>query len=562
MLALRLLFTSFFILLYGFPTLAAADSRPITTLDTIEYFQVPHTLSLDKAQARFQLGDTQTSQRSLLSLGISDNVTWVQLSVTNHGQRVLSRRLTVGKTWIDHINVYLFQSGLLVQHWETGDSHLPADEHLVPGLGYTISMKIPPGKHHILISASSNDPMTLPIQLLSPQEATNNDTFIHFSSAFVYGILASLIGFNLVLYITLKQPYPLFYCLYISCFICVNITYNGYGFAWIYPNSTFLQDYATLALMILHGISGVAFVVSYLDVSRHIPKIYKLLIFYSLCGIVVFIYYVYQFDHINTTRFAFSYLTLSSILMIITGLLSINKIKDAKSFSFSVLCSMVGLLTTTFTIWGFIPYNYYTYHGAVLGVLCEAIILAIIITIRLKDIESERIKNKHLSCYDPLTNLYNRRAFYQYGHPTLESAYDEKTSLACVMMDLDHFKIINDTYGHDTGDQVLLHIAHILTNNLREDDIIARWGGEEIVILLPNTTMSEASILMERIRLTLENTPLRTVKGMITVTASFGLSELIRNDTLEHLLSRADQQLFIAKQAGRNRISQTDALLS
>lgn len=558
MLTLRTLLTSMVILLYCYSSHALAHASESTTLDSVQYFQVPPSqkLSLSDVLARFHSGDSITSKRSFLSLGISNDITWVLLTITNHSQRSKNRRLTVGKTWIDTIRAYLLKGNTPIRSWQTGD-HYPADNQLVAGLGYTLDLILPSGKSNILISAASFDPMTLPIQLQSPIEARNNDTFIHFSSALMYGILGALIIFNLILHLTLRQPYPLFYCVYIACFIWVNIAYNGYGFAWIYPHSTAIQSYATLVLMVLHSIAGITFVLSYLSVNKHRPIIYRLLIGYALFGAMMISYYISQLEHINATHFAFSYLSLSTVLMIITAMLSLKKVSDTKYFLLSIMCSMAGLLTTTFTVWGFLPYNYYTYHGAVWGVLCEAIFLTVIITIRLKNIESERIKDRHLSLYDPLTDLFNRRGFTQYGNELIEEAFDTYTPLTCVMMALDHFKIINNTYGHAVGDAALIHTASILNAHLREGDLVSRWGGEEIAILLPHTMLDDAAVLIERNRRLLEETPLRTEKGMVTVTASFGVAILNPQDTLEHILSRADQELYMAKQRGRNQVSIT-----
>ncbi|MGO1297120.1 MAG: 7TMR-DISM family protein [Vibrio sp.] len=371
MLTLRTLLTSIVILLYCCSSNALAHPAKSTTLDSIQYFQVPHTqkLSLNDVLERFYSGTSITSERKFLSLGISNDITWVLLTITNHSQHSKARRLTVGKTWIDNINAYLLKGNTPVRSWKTGD-HYHADNQLVAGLGYTINLILPSGKSRVLISAAALDPMTLPFQLQSPIEARNSDTFIHFSSALMYGMLGALIIFNFILHLTLRQPYPLFYCLYIICFIGVNISYNGYGFAWIYPDSTSIQSYATLVLMVLHAAAGITFVLSYLDVNKHLPIVYRLLIGYIVLGALTLAYYMGQLEHINATHFAFSYLSLSTVLMIITAILSLKKIDDAKYFLLSIMCSMTGLLITTFTVWGVLPYNYYTYHGAVWGVLC------------------------------------------------------------------------------------------------------------------------------------------------------------------------------------------------
>jgi diguanylate cyclase (GGDEF)-like protein len=132
------------------------------------------------------------------------------------------------------------------------------------------------------------------------------------------------------------------------------------------------------------------------------------------------------------------------------------------------------------------------------------------------------------------------------------------------MMDLDHFKVVNDTYGHLVGDKVLQAIAKLCENNLRESDIIGRYGGEEFLILLPetpgNSTETEANdehtakAVAERLRKMVESTPTQTAQGEIPITVSLGIAELTENvDDLDTLIDRADQALYQAKQSGRNQ---------
>jgi diguanylate cyclase (GGDEF)-like protein len=122
-------------------------------------------------------------------------------------------------------------------------------------------------------------------------------------------------------------------------------------------------------------------------------------------------------------------------------------------------------------------------------------------------------------------------------------------------MDLDRFKSINDNYGHLAGDKVLRHVAEWSRKQLRKFDIMGRYGGEEFVIFLPETTLNGAYIVAERIRQTLENNPVSSGDKSITVTSSFGVTGLYPNGTatLEELIEEADYALFQAKEHGRNR---------
>jgi diguanylate cyclase (GGDEF)-like protein len=119
------------------------------------------------------------------------------------------------------------------------------------------------------------------------------------------------------------------------------------------------------------------------------------------------------------------------------------------------------------------------------------------------------------------------------------------------MFDIDHFKEINDTCGHDVGDKALVTMTKRVAKCIRDTDIFARWGGEEFMILLPHTSLDDASILAERIRGRIEKDPFEKIG---TVTSSFGVTQFVRQDTEEIFTKRADRALYRAKQKGRNRV--------
>jgi diguanylate cyclase (GGDEF)-like protein len=154
---------------------------------------------------------------------------------------------------------------------------------------------------------------------------------------------------------------------------------------------------------------------------------------------------------------------------------------------------------------------------------------------------------------DVLTGLLNRRALQSAAAQAIAQAHRRNSPLSLLLLDLDHFKEINDRYGHEGGDAALCLTARCLTSNLRSADLIARIGGEEFVALLPETDEPEATLTAERIRCGIEN--LTPQRRDMTLSASFGVTRLLPGDTtLEQLLSRADQALYQAKKSGRNRV--------
>jgi len=162
---------------------------------------------------------------------------------------------------------------------------------------------------------------------------------------------------------------------------------------------------------------------------------------------------------------------------------------------------------------------------------------------------------EQLATVDSLTGIYNRRQFSFLAENEVERALRYNRQLTLIMMDLDRFKDVNDTFGHKTGDQVLQTICKRCAQALRKIDIMGRYGGEEFVVILPETSTESAFVLADRLRKTIEDLEILAPKGSIHVTASLGLAALDEQCiTLENLLECADKALYDAKQAGRNQV--------
>ncbi len=160
-----------------------------------------------------------------------------------------------------------------------------------------------------------------------------------------------------------------------------------------------------------------------------------------------------------------------------------------------------------------------------------------------------------LAATDPLTGLSNRREFFSLGAFELEHARRLNKPLSVLAMDIDHFKQINDLHGHSAGDEFLQAAAHVFQANLRQDDILARIGGDEFMALLPATDLHEATVIAERIRLAVQHTSLPIAQPPLQATVSVGVALLTEDIVdLDALLLRTDEALYVAKRAGRARV--------
>jgi diguanylate cyclase (GGDEF)-like protein len=166
---------------------------------------------------------------------------------------------------------------------------------------------------------------------------------------------------------------------------------------------------------------------------------------------------------------------------------------------------------------------------------------------------------QELATRDELTSLFNRR--HMQGLLDTEKSRADRTGEAfCVgIIDIDHFKRINDTHGHGAGDQVLTSVAATLMTGMRDLDVIARWGGEEFLVLFPSTRCVEAEMVLARILKTLQDTPVCDAALALRVTFSAGVTQFECGEALSHTIERADVALYQAKRTGRNRIARSES---
>jgi diguanylate cyclase (GGDEF)-like protein/PAS domain S-box-containing protein len=158
---------------------------------------------------------------------------------------------------------------------------------------------------------------------------------------------------------------------------------------------------------------------------------------------------------------------------------------------------------------------------------------------------------RRLSETDVLTGAYNRRYFIQKLDKEVERTKRYKGNFSVIMLDLDHFKRINDRHGHNTGDMILKQVTVAVESRIRKIDVLARWGGEEFVVMLPRTTAVQAKSLAEDLLLRISSLP---PPGTCRITASFGVTQYAPGDTVDTIVQRADNLMYAAKARGRNQV--------
>lgn len=193
-------------------------------------------------------------------------------------------------------------------------------------------------------------------------------------------------------------------------------------------------------------------------------------------------------------------------------------------------------------------------HGDLMGYLLVMNDLRDLRELEMKtaELKEANVYLKIVSATDPLTGIFNRKRMHEDLDRELNRFLRSGSIFSVIMMDIDNFKKINDKYGHATGDNVLKRVAESISTAMRKNDVVARWGGEEFLILCVETREKDAVILAERIRAAIESADYPVKRD---VTASFGVAEIILGESIESLIEKADQALYVSKEKGRNMVT-------
>lgn len=538
------------------PLSAVLDHESAIGLSTEFLKEQDGRLTLPAAIAAYQAGQFSPGNSPVLNFGIGSKPAWIHFAVDNPTAAPLQKRLSIEIAWLDQVEVYVQYRGRTVERYRAGDT-LPFAQRPVDSRYFVFDHTFEPGTSDVYIRLETPDPMVAPIYLLSPETSLLRQMQQEFSYGIVYGFLLALMAYNAILFASLRSSRYLYYALYLAMFVAMNVAYTGHGFAWFWPDSTTWQQWSNPVLMFLYGVSGLLFAIRFLDLQVYFPRVRKAVIGFCVIFGILLATAILLDSQKYALLDAFVFAFLFSSIMLLLGIISVRTgQKPAQYFLIAALSAMVGALLTTLSVWGFIPHNSWTFRAVEIGMQLDATLLALALAYQLRVGQEERLRAERLAQMDPLTGLNNRRAFYdktgalwshaiRHGHPT-----------SVMLLDIDLFKQVNDAYGHAHGDEVLKATAAILRQSIRLGDVLARWGGEEFIVFLPETDRDEATKLAERLRTAIAGMRVPNEAGASAVTASFGIAQRTPLQlTLDALIACADDCLYQSKQRGRNRVT-------
>lgn len=376
----------------------------------------------------------------------------------------------------------------------------------------------------------------------------------HLDIALMVGAILALIVYNILLFLASNKKENIFYSLYlISAMVWISANYglfasllDLYGPFYLWPN---------LALMAML-VFLVCFMMDIFQTATRYRTEHRILQV-LLAGLCLHLAYG-LFDLVG----AIHAVSTTAVLMLLTTIsVTLSLLKKGNPLagfflaghSMLALCGVVSILFYR-DILGF---SYLSTRALGIGIILEALTLAFVIAYRIKVLEAIKASQDELrlqAITDPLTQLYNRRYFFTEANYLMERAKTTAAPLSLLILDIDSFKEVNDTYGHPIGDKVIAALASMLRKQCREGDLIARLGGEEFVVMLPQTHQQGAEELAEALRNAIQKCriPLTESPPLSFTVSIGGLAVDCHRETLETALSLADIALYEAKHAGKN----------
>jgi len=557
------------LLAQGCVTLAHAD-----TADSMPVISIAHLRSqLVRAPAEFLVAPQRHLAVAALpreafhpltgddvNRGITGADYWIRLRLSNEtGSSARAWVLADQTSYLDHLTVYCADNGGRLQRTSLSDRvpfhDRPLDyrtlafPHTTPAGGYT--------DLYIRMGFDKPDSLTLNLRLARAdqfQETARRESLIH--GAF-YGIMGAFLLIAVIAAFILRQSVYLYYAAFLTASIAMWAQLNGYAFEYLWPRAVYWHNEGFHIVFLLMAITALQFSRRFLQMARHFPRTDRgiRIAQWVLAGGIA----LRVFAGVYVPILALSYAALTSLVLLAAlGLKAYRRgLRYARWYAlawllygfglgFSVLCAGTSLLE-----WGMTPLAY-----AQGGSVIEAGFLLVALGERLISWDRARRRALEIANQDPLTGLGNRRALHQAFDALRDQAQATNQPVFLAFIDLDHFKAINDRFGHDAGDAVLVHLAQVLRSGCRERDVCIRYGGEEFAILLQAPHRRHAVEVIERIRNVFASHPTR-FQGMElthTLTAGITLAVSARGDLdRAEAVRQADHALYEGKRDGRNR---------
>ena len=585
----------------------------------LEYLEDPQgsltfeQVSSPEFNSKFKAGTKDT-----LNFGLTDSVYWLRFRVRNDASQDIRWRLKLARPTMNTIILYLpntDNSGYIEK--KTGYVY-PFSTRDIPSESFVFDLPVPSGSEELIYISTKDKSMELPFKIWSSDSLNLRDQQEHLIMGFSFGALIIMLVSNLFLMVMLRDKGFLFYSFFQVSTLLYLANAQGYVQRYLLPDITFANSFVIPLFVELGIISLLVFAGKFFKINE-LPRTWRIpyqvmlsIMIVSLLptpfigakildvvlplGLLIYVYVpslaLYKLAHgYKPARFylfswTFFLISGSSAILERMGLFTVPNLIPEQAIQLG--CVFLVTFQSLALADQFNLYKQETINAqsALMNQQKEALKLTEALTQTLEhareELEdkvmertqaltevNERLANEVLereraqreaellARVDPLTGLFTRRHFSHLSELEFKNALRYKHPISILIFDIDRFKKVNDTFGHQAGDKALVHVAEVFQQQARSSDVLARYGGEEFIALLPETDHSSACQYAERLRKTLQDSVAQVNGHLIPLTVSIGItgmeitSEL---DNLEELLKQADEALYQAKRSGRNRV--------
>ncbi|WP_100401315.1 sensor domain-containing diguanylate cyclase [Bacillus sp. FJAT-42315] len=476
---------------------------------------------------------------------------------------------------LENIEVFLLKEDGTYDIQKGGFSNLDSRKIKFRSILFTIN---DPSIQEIYIKLEGALPLTVISSLYTTDGFIEKIISYKFLTGAFYGFLTALSIYNLFLFFSLKERSYLYYVFYMWSFMVFQATMNTFDIElmghllpeWFFTRSLVLSCNLLLLCMILFGREFLE-LKKYLPLHNRVLTVSLWITIFSFVAVFIIpdVYIVNDFT-IAFTMLVLLFLWISGLRLLLRG----YKIARFYMVGWTVLLGSIIIQGLGFI--GIIPFHPRIYEDVpATAAIFEAIFLSLAlgdkiniikkehqdmqqelnetleykVKERTQQLEKATLELERLANTDRLTQIPNRVRLDYVLETELKRAQNELIPFSVILLDVDHFKEVNDQFGHQVGDIVLIEAAKLLKDNIRDMDTIGRWGGEEFLVICPQTTLEDALQLSKKLRKQLENHSFPIVERK---TSSFGVTCYVQGDTLNTLIARCDKALYHAKDRGRN----------
>jgi two-component system, sensor histidine kinase LadS len=573
-----------------FLSLACLASAPVHAAPVaFDWLEAPaDELALEDVRALPPSAWQTFGSNEVFNRGFSDGSFWLRVEIP---PEPANRVLEIGYPLLDEVSVHWVVDGELVQTHHTGDT-LPFSSRPIYHRNFVFLVPSNTDTATAFVRVQTLGSVQIPLAVTPSAEFLANEQLSYGWQTMFLGIIAAMALYNLFLFVIVRHSTYFWYVLTVVFTGLVQLNFNGVLFQWLWPNAPGINRYFTIPVICFALFSAIIFAIRFLNIRSYSLRSYRFLQWILTAISACFVFTLFG-------SYQTGIVLVSAIAAVVTpavwfiGFLVWRKGQVLGGFYVLAWTPLlIGHLILAVSKLGIMPRSFLTEFMPQIGVALEVVLLSFALAYRINlerrkrheaqeqaleiqqqanltlemrvqertdELERANEQLKAISLTDGLTHVANRRRFDEKLQDEWKRAQRHGHPLSLLMLDIDHFKRVNDELGHLVGDDCLTEVAALCAAEVqRSGDLLARYGGEEFSILLPATPEEGALRVAERVRQAVARSPVHSGERVapVSLTISVGVACLVPDADLEpqELIRLADEALYAAKESGRNRV--------